>query len=208
MASQSLPWVESTHDAPPIGSIRSPRLQRSLPLGAEDFSGGQAQRWLPRGYPTRRRFLPIHGLGGQFRPKECLPREGSWARGDPQMWSSEDEREVPIFSQAGTGVPSRCGVTLGQECPPHPGDGNSPKWAESGLRSSWSRVSPGLGFHPRPRPHELNLGQKPPGRQRGAQPVSTPAGVSSSQNGAGCMCACLGLGVGGGCVRGGDSSLS
>lgn len=113
------------------------------------------------------------------------------------MWSSEDEREVPIFPQAGTGVSSRCGVTLGQECPPHPGDRNSPKWAEPGLRSSWSRVSPGLGFHPRPRPHELNLGQKPPGRQRGAQPVSTPAGVSSSQNGTGCLCACLGWGVGG-----------
>ena len=113
------------------------------------------------------------------------------------MWSSEDEREVPISPQAGTGVPSRCGVTLGQECPPHPGDGNSPKWAEPGLRSFWSRVSLGLGFHPCPRPHELNLSQKPPERQRGAQPVSTPAGVSSSQNGAGCRCACLGWGVGG-----------
>lgn len=47
----------------------------------------------------------------------------------------------------------------------HPGQENSPKWAEPGVKSSRSRVSPGLGF----RPHELDLGQKPP-RQVGRGP--------------------------------------
>lgn len=38
-------------------------------------------------------------------------------------------------------------------------DEDSLRWAEPGVRSSWSRVSPGLGFPLLP---ELNLGQKPP----------------------------------------------
>ena len=76
----------------------------------------------------------------------------------------------------------------------HPGDENSPKWAEPGIKSSQSRVSPGLGF----RPHELDLGQKPPRDVGRGPPESSPAGVSGSLNSAGCMCACLGWGWGGG----------
>lgn len=69
-----------------------------------------------------------------------------------------------MFPQGSTGVPSRCGVTLGQECPPHPGDENAPRMDEPGVRSSsWSRVSPGPDF----RPPELNLDQKP--LQRGGE---------------------------------------
>lgn len=142
----------------------------------------------------------MQGLGGQFSQKECPPPgKPPWARGqDSRCGHPRTRGKVPIFPQAGTGVFFQMGslwdrnvqFILETETPPN---GLNPA-----LREFLVKGIPRTGFSspPLPRPHELNLGQKTPREAERAQPVSTLAGVSSSQNGTGCLCACLGWGWG------------